>query len=69
MDLPQGKERWVIVRTEAELQTAKEQMKKKVKQTQQTWEQRLWHLSKQKFACFHAHQAWKQAMKGKPSFS
>ena len=69
MDLPQGKERWVIVRTEARLQTAKEQMKKKVKKTQQTWEKRLWHLSKQKFACENdAHQAWKQAMKGKPAF-
>ncbi len=31
MELPQGKERWVIVRTHARLQTSKEQMENKVK--------------------------------------
>jgi len=69
MDLAQGKERWVIVRTQARLQAAKEQIEKKVKKTQQAWEKRLWHLSKQEFACeTDAQQAWKQEMKGKPSF-
>jgi transposase len=69
MDLPQGKERWVIVRTYAQVQASKEQMENKVKKTQQEWEKRLWHLSKQAFACENdAHQAWKQAMKGKPSW-
>jgi len=69
MELPQGKERWVIVRTHAHLLAAKEQMEKKVKKTQQDWEKRLWHLSKQAFACqTDAQEAWKQAMKGKPSW-
>ena len=69
MDLPQGKERWVIVRTHAQLQAAKEHMEKQVKQTQQEWEKRLWHLSKQAFACENdAQQAWKEALKGKPSW-
>jgi len=69
MDLPQGKERWVIVRTYAQMQATKEQMEHKVKKTQQAWEKRLWHLSKQAFACENdAQQAWKQAMKGKPSW-
>jgi transposase len=69
MDLPQGRERWVIVRTHAQLQAAQEQMEKKVKKTQQEWEKRLWHFSKQTFACeTDAHQAWKEAMKGKPSW-
>ncbi len=69
MDLPQGKERWVIVRTHAQVQATKEQMENKVKKTQQEWEKRLWHLSKQAFACENdAHQAWKEAMKGKPSW-
>jgi transposase len=69
MELPQGKERWVIVRTQAQMQVSKEQMENKVKKTQQEWEKRLWHLSKQAFACQNdAHQAWKQAMKGKPSW-
>jgi transposase len=69
MDLPQGRERWVIVRTHAQVQATKEQMEKKVKKTHQEWEKRLWHLSKQAFACENdAQQAWKQAMKGKPSW-
>src|SRR2546421_120194 len=69
MALPQGKERWIIVRTHTHLLAAQEQMEKKVKKTQQDWEKRLWHLSKQAFACENdAQQAWKQAMKGKPSW-
>ncbi|HEY6409063.1 MAG TPA: IS1634 family transposase, partial [Ktedonobacteraceae bacterium] len=69
MDLPQGKERWVIVRTHAQVQATQEQMEKKGKKIQQEWEKRLWHLSKQAFACENdAQQAWKQAMKGKPSW-
>src|SRR5436305_2118826 len=69
MELPQGKERWVIVRTHAQVQAAQEQMENQVKKTQQAWEKRLWHLSKQAFACENdAQQAWKQAMKGKPSW-
>ena len=69
MDLPQGKERWVIVRTYAQMQASKEQMEKKVKKTHQEWEKRLWHLSKQAFSCENdAQQAWKEAMKGKPSW-
>ncbi len=69
MDLPQGKERWVIVRTHAQVQAAKEHIEKQVKKTQQQWEKRLWHLSNQAFACENdAHQAWKEALKGKPSW-
>jgi transposase len=69
MDLPQGKERWVIVRTEAAEQAKRRQMENKVKQGQAQWEKKLWHLSKQEFACqSDAELAWKQAIKGKPSF-
>ena len=69
MDLPQGKERWVIVRTHAQMQATKEQMEKKVKKTQQVWENRLWHLSKQAFRCqTDAQNAWEQTLKGKPSW-
>src|SRR4051794_4829933 len=49
MELPQGKERWVIVRTHAQVQAAQEQMEHQGKKTQQAWEKRLWHLSKQTF--------------------
>ena len=69
MELPQGKERWVIVRTHAQMRAAQEQMEKKVKKTQQEWEKRLWHLSTQAFGCqTDARIAWEQALKGKPSW-
>jgi transposase len=69
MGLPQGKERWVIVRTHAQVQAAKEHMEKQVKKTQQEWEKRLWHLSNRAFACENdAQQAWKETLKGKPSW-
>jgi transposase len=69
MELPQGKERWVIVRTHAQMQAAQEQMEKKVKKTQQEWEKRLWHLSTQAFGCeTDARTAWEKALKGKPSW-
>src|SRR5260370_35892931 len=69
MELPQGKERWVIVRTHAQVQAAKEQMEKQVKKTQPEWENRLWHLSNQAFGCeTDAQNAWKKALKGNASW-
>jgi transposase len=69
MELPQGKERWVIVRTHAQLQATQEQMDKQVKKTRQEWEKRLWHLSTQTFGCeTDARTAWDKALKGKPSW-
>ena len=69
MELPQGKERWVIVRTHAQVQATQEQMEHQVKKTHQEWEKRLWHLSKQAFACeTDAQNAWEKALKGKPSW-
>ncbi len=69
MELPQGKERWVIVRTHAQVQATQERMEKQVKKTQQEWEKRLWHLSTQTFGCeTDARTAWEKALKGKPSW-
>jgi len=51
MDLPQGKERWVIVRTKVGEQAARLQMERKVEKAKDQWEKKLWHLSKQEFAC------------------
>src|SRR2546423_15324452 len=69
MDLPQGKERWVIVRTHAQVQATQERMEKKLKKTHQEWEKRLWHLSKQAFGCeIDAQNAWEKALKGNPSW-
>ncbi len=59
----------MIVRTHAQVQATQEQMEHKEEKTHQEWENRLWHLSKQIFACENdARQAWNQAMKGKPSW-
>jgi transposase len=69
MDLPQGKERWIIVRPHARLLAAQKQMQKKVKKTQEKWKNKLWHLSVRSFSCEKdAESAWKQAIKGKPSW-
>jgi transposase len=68
-DFPQGKERWIIVRPHARLLAAKEQMEKKTKKLQEKWEKKLWHLSVRSFSCEEdAESAWKQAIKGKPSW-
>ena len=69
MDLPQGKERWVIVRTKAGEQAGRRQMEKKAEKAKAQWEKKLWHLSRQEFACRDdAEAAWKLTIKGKPSF-
>jgi transposase len=69
MDLPQGKERWIIVRTNVQMQATKEQIDKKVKKALQEWDKRLWHLSNQAFGCqTDAQNAWEKALKGKPSW-
>lgn len=69
MDLPQGKERWVIIHTQAGEKAARAQMEKKVRKSQDQWEKRFWHLSNQAFACEQdAQHAWKQALNGKPSY-
>ena len=59
----------MIVRTYAQMQAAQEQMEHKVKKTNQQWEKRLWHLSKQAFDCqTDAQNAWAKALKGTPSW-
>ncbi len=69
MDLPQGKERWVIVRTKAGEQAAHQQMQKQAIKAKAQWEKKLWHLSRQEFSCQNdAQAAWEQAIKGKPSY-
>jgi transposase len=51
LTLPQGEERWVIVRTQAGETRARARVQREAEQAQQTWTQRLWHLSHQEFAC------------------
>jgi transposase len=47
---PDG-ERWVVVRTTAGEERARAALAHQVAAARQTWEQALWHLSKQRFAC------------------
>ncbi len=49
--LPHGQERWVIVRTKSGEQRAKATLQRKVEAASQTWKQKVWHLSNQRFAC------------------
>ena len=44
-------ERWVVVRTTQGEQRARATLRRRVEQTRQAWEQHLWHLSNQRFAC------------------
>lgn len=51
LELPQGTERWVILRTTASLQRAQGSMQRQVSRTQTNWAQKCWHLSHRRFAC------------------
>lgn len=67
MALPQGNERWVVVRTQASLQRAQQTMQRQVSRAQTTWEQTYWHLSHRRFACeADARAAVERELKGKP---
>lgn len=68
MDLPQGKERWGIVRTKAAEQAARLHREKTVKKAKEQGEKQLWHLCTQECACQQdADVAWTKAMKGNPA--
>jgi transposase len=47
--LPHGQERWVIGRTRSGEQRAKATLQRKVEAAEQTWKQKGWHLSNQRF--------------------
>ncbi|GER86270.1 IS4 family transposase [Dictyobacter vulcani] len=69
MDLPQGPERWIVVRSvdgvKRALQTARKQADKQV----DAWAKKLWHVSTKSFACREdAQQAWEQSLKGLPEW-
>ncbi len=65
MTLPQGQERWVIVRTEQGEARAQATRKRKVDKAERNWKQKLWHLSNQRFACqADAEAALKRELKG-----
>jgi transposase len=69
LELPQGLERWVIVRTTASLQRAQGSLQRQVSRAQTNWVQKCWHLSNRRFACeADARSAFERELKGKPTW-
>ncbi len=67
MNVPQGIERWLIVRTQASQQRAQVSMQRQVTTAQARWQQKCWHLSNRRFACeADARTALERELKGKP---
>jgi transposase len=69
MSLPQGSERWVIVRTAASRQRAQMTLQRQVSRTHASWERKCWHLGTRRFACeADARAALERELKGKPTW-
>ena len=69
MELPQGSERWVIVRTAASEQRAQASVQRQVSRAQASWERKCWHLGTRRFACeADARAALERELKGKPTW-
>jgi transposase len=69
MELPQGTERWLIVRTKASQQRAQQSMQRQAGKARASWEQKCWHLSNRRFACeADARAALERELKGKPGW-
>jgi transposase len=50
-DLPQGRERWLIVRSREGEQRARATLQRQAAREQAMWEKRVWHLGNRAFAC------------------
>jgi len=48
---PQGRERWVVVRTHSGERQARATLERQASTAQDEWRKRLWHLSNRPFAC------------------
>jgi transposase len=69
MSLPQGTERWTIVRTYASQQRAQQSLPRQVSREQVSWQQKSWHLGNRRFACeADARVALERELKGKPAW-
>jgi transposase len=51
LDLPQGPERWIVVRTREGEERARATVQRQAEREQEAWQKRLWHLGNQTFAC------------------
>jgi transposase len=69
MSLPQGSERWLIVRTHASQQRAQVSLQRQITTAQASWERKCWHLSHRRFGCrADARDALERELKGKPTW-
>jgi transposase len=69
MSLPQGRERWVVVYSQASLERVRQTMQRQVSKAQSKWEQTCWHFSNHRFACeADARAALERELKGKPAW-
>ncbi|GHO44321.1 IS1634 family transposase [Ktedonospora formicarum] len=69
MDLPQGPERWIIVRSDAGIKRALQTARKQADKQLEMWSKKVWHVSTKAFACREdAQQAWEQSLKGLPQW-
>jgi transposase len=69
LDLPQGRERWVVVYTQASLQRAQQTLQRQGSKAQTAWEQKCWHLGNRRFACqADARAAAERDLKEKPAW-
>ena len=67
LDLPQGRERWIVVRTTEGEARARATCQRQAKRDLASWEKRLWHLGNQTFACEpDAHAALAKACQRQP---
>ncbi len=65
--LPQGEERWMLIRTTENLEAARKSLQKKASKEHALWEKRLWHLGAQSFACQQdAAITWKKVISKLP---
>ena len=68
-ELPQGSERWVIVRTVSSEQRAQAALQRQVSRAVASWERKCWHLGTRRFACeADARAALERELKGKPTW-
>jgi transposase len=69
LSLPQGEERWMMIRTKENLEAAAKTLQKKAAKDHAVWEKRLWHLGAQSFGCqADAEVAWKKAIAKLPVY-
>jgi transposase len=69
LELPQGRERWVVVYTQASLQRAQSSLQRQVSKAQTRWKQTCWHLGNRRFACeADARAAAERELKEKPAW-